>query len=599
MPKEIFAAESEKFKPPPPMVTWLRKQIEELPWQRVTRQKVTQSFTHVKEITFPPLTANKETGGPLVIEAKISGHAIHRIYVDGGSSMEKKQGQAPERAKAIHVEVQKLVEAGILREVYYHDWLSNPVMVKKHDGNVCGLHRLNKACPQDCYPISEIDWNVESLCGYPFKCFMDAYKGYHQIQMVEQDEKKTAFHTTHGCSFDDQKGHSPDTGLFCESSVAGSRAKLYPNGKASHGTSLRRQEVAQILPGEHNITYRSWTSVKGQILADFLVEKPDNALPKASVIETPQEPWTLFNNGSSCVDGSGTGLILTSPEGMEFTYALRFQFITSNNEAEYEALIAGLRIVPQMRVHNIHVSVDSKLVANQVLGTYVAKEENMVKCLEKTKSLISGFANFSISQVPRSKNKKADALSKIASTSFAHLSKQVLVEVLKEKSIQEEVATVVEEEGQTWMTPIMQYLKDGTFPGDRKEARKLRIKDRQYELLEGVLYRRSFLVLDHSKRIIMPTYCTAVVDAIHNNEELRLNLDLLEEQRECATIPEAKEKLKMIKYYNTRVHGVTFRPGDFVYRSNEANHAMEGESLVRSGKDPTRSPKHSEMKLTS
>ncbi|GKB62968.1 hypothetical protein Tco_0919154 [Tanacetum coccineum] len=77
---------------------------------------------------------------------------------------------------------------------------------------------------------------------------------------------------------------------------------------------------------------------------------------------------------------------------------------------------------------------------------------------------------------------------------FAHLSKQVLVEVLKKKSIQEEeVATVVEEEGPTWMTPIIEYLKDGALPHDRKEASKLRIKARQYELLEGVLYRRSFL----------------------------------------------------------------------------------------------------------
>ncbi|GKD96069.1 reverse transcriptase domain-containing protein [Tanacetum coccineum] len=170
------------------------------------------------------------------------------------------------------------------------------------------------------------------------------------------------------------------------------------------------------------------------------------------------------------------------------------EFTASNNEAEYKALIAGLRIAAQMGVHNLHVSVDSKLVANQVLGTYIAKEENMVKYLEKDKNLINDFANFSISQVPRSKNKKADALSEIASTSFAHLSKQVLVEVLKEKSIQEkEVATVVEEEGPTWMTPIVEYLRDGTLPDDKKEASKLRIKARQYELVEGVLYIRSFL----------------------------------------------------------------------------------------------------------
>ncbi|GJX26961.1 reverse transcriptase domain-containing protein [Tanacetum coccineum] len=228
-----------------------------------------------------------------------------------------------------------------------------------------------------------------------------------------------------------------------------------------------RLQKWSVMLGEHNITYRPRTSVKGQILKDFLVEKPDESSSDTPMVEVPQEPWTLFMVGSS--DGSAVGLILTSPEGTEFTYALRFQFTASNNEAEYEALIAGLRIAAQMGVRNVHVSVDSKLVAIQVLGTYVGKEENMVKYLEKTKSLISGFVNFSISQVPRSKNKKANALSKIASTSFPHLSKQVLVEILKEKSIQEgEVATVVEEEGPTWMTLIMEYLKDGTLSGDRK-----------------------------------------------------------------------------------------------------------------------------------
>ncbi|GJR84394.1 reverse transcriptase domain-containing protein [Tanacetum coccineum] len=57
------------------------------------------------------------------------------------------------------------------------------------------------------------------------------------------------------------------------------------------------------------------TSVKGRILADFLVEKPNEAPPDMSVVETPQEPWTLFMDRSSCVDGSDAGLILTSPEG--------------------------------------------------------------------------------------------------------------------------------------------------------------------------------------------------------------------------------------------------------------------------------------------
>ncbi|GJR15762.1 reverse transcriptase domain-containing protein [Tanacetum coccineum] len=129
--------------------------------------------------------------------------AEHRLNVREGCQLvrQKKRGQAAERNVAINEEVNKLVAAGIMREVYYHDWLSNPVMVKKHDDSwrMCvDFKDLNKACPKDGYPLPEIDWKVESLCGFPFKCFLDAYKGYHQIQMAEEDEEKTAFITNQG-----------------------------------------------------------------------------------------------------------------------------------------------------------------------------------------------------------------------------------------------------------------------------------------------------------------------------------------------------------------------------------------------------------------
>ncbi|GJS31147.1 hypothetical protein Tco_0491767 [Tanacetum coccineum] len=171
------------------------------------------------------------------------------------------------------------------------------------------------------------------------------------------------------------------------------------------------------------------------------------------------------------------------------------------------------------------------------------------------------------------------------------------------------------------MTPIIEYLRDGTLPGDRKEASKLHIKARQYELLEGILYKRSFLKpclrsigplqadyvireiyegsctwVKESRhawaketgirtevvipvKIRMPTYRTAAVDIVHNDEELRLNLDLLEEKRERTAICEAKAKMKLTKYYNARVRGVAFRPVDFVYRSNDASLAAAGGKL--------------------
>ncbi|GJX64686.1 reverse transcriptase domain-containing protein [Tanacetum coccineum] len=233
------------------------------------------------------------------------------------------------------------------------------------------------------------------------------------------------------------------------------------------------KRLRSIILGEHNITYRPQTSVKGQILADFLVEKPEEASADMSEKEAPQEPWTLSMDGSTCIDSLGAGMILTSPDGEEFTYALRFQFTASNNEAEYKALLAGLHITTQMGVRNVQVSVDSKLVENQVLRTYIAKKEDMIKYLEK-----------------------------------------VLVEVLQEKSIQEkEVAAVVEEEGPTWMTPITEYLKDGVLPDDKKEANKLRIKARQYELMDGILYRRSFL--RSWLRCVGPLQADYVIREIH------------------------------------------------------------------------------------
>ncbi|GJY63652.1 reverse transcriptase domain-containing protein [Tanacetum coccineum] len=246
----------------------------------------------------------------------------------------------------------------------------------------------------------------------------------------------------------------------------------------------------------YDIQYRPRTAIKGQILADFIVERPEEESPDELMAEPEAlpEPWTLFTDGSSCVDGSGAGLILTNPEGAEFTYAMRFRFEATNNEAEYEALIAGLRIAEQMGVKNLQANVDSRLVANQVNGFYTAKESGMVQYLNKVKTLTKSFKEFSIKQIPRSENKKADALSKIASTSFAHLNKQVLVEELKEKSINEkEILDVVQEEGNTWMTPIREYLTKEILPEDKKKARAVRRKAVRYAMINGTLYKKSFL----------------------------------------------------------------------------------------------------------
>ncbi|XP_071695423.1 uncharacterized protein [Rutidosis leptorrhynchoides] len=110
--------------------------------------------------------------------------AEHRLNANPSMTpvRQKKRGMAPERSAFLRNEVEKLVQADILQEVKYQTWVANPVLVKKANGSwwMCvDFKHINKACPKDNYPLPEIDWKVESLAGFRFKCFLDVYKGYH------------------------------------------------------------------------------------------------------------------------------------------------------------------------------------------------------------------------------------------------------------------------------------------------------------------------------------------------------------------------------------------------------------------------------------
>ncbi|GJU33088.1 reverse transcriptase domain-containing protein [Tanacetum coccineum] len=202
----------------------------------------------------------------------------------------------------------------------------------------------------------------------------------------------------------------------------------------------------------YNITYEPRNAMKGQVLVDFLSEAHVGTsteeffrLPAKFPNKDDVEKWTLFTDGASNSKGSGVGLVLVSLSGVEFTYALRLNFTSTNNEAEYEALLAGLRMARKIKVRNIDVKVDSKLVASQINGSYVASSTNMIKYLATTKECIAEFETFDIQNIPKNLNQKADILSKLATYAFDHLTKKVLVEVLAERlTDRKEVATIVE-----------------------------------------------------------------------------------------------------------------------------------------------------------
>ncbi|GKF55333.1 hypothetical protein Tco_0165673, partial [Tanacetum coccineum] len=111
---------------------------------------------------------------------------------------QKRRVFCSERSQVVTQKVAEWLKAGIVRPVKYPTWISNPILVKKGDGSwrMCiDFKNINAACPKDYYPLPEIDSKIESVMGFPLKCFLDAYKGYHQVQMAEEDEEKTAFYT--------------------------------------------------------------------------------------------------------------------------------------------------------------------------------------------------------------------------------------------------------------------------------------------------------------------------------------------------------------------------------------------------------------------
>ena len=129
---------------------------------------------------------------------------------------------------------------------------------------------------------------------------------------------------------------------------------------------------------EFDIRYKPKTTVKGQVLANFVMEFTPTELAQTTHAKDDLPIWKLSVDGASNAQGSRAGLILTSPEGINIEYELRFGFHASNNEAEYKAVIAGLNLAHSLEVDQLEVYSDSQLVVRQIENTYEAKSERMI-----------------------------------------------------------------------------------------------------------------------------------------------------------------------------------------------------------------------------
>ncbi|RDX73535.1 Retrovirus-related Pol polyprotein, partial [Mucuna pruriens] len=172
---------------------------------------------------------------------------------------------------------------------------------------------------------------------------------------------------------------------------------------------LAGQMVAwSIQLSEFDIVFESRGHVKAQAIADFLVE----LAPEGRREEEGE--WYLSVDGSSNHIGSGAGIILEGPTGVLIEQSLHFEFKASNNQAEYEALLVGMKLAQELGTKKLMAKSDSKLVTRQINGEYQAKDPQLAKYRDRAAAMASSFDSFILLHVPRDQNERADLLEKLA-----------------------------------------------------------------------------------------------------------------------------------------------------------------------------------------
>ncbi|XP_057444150.1 uncharacterized protein LOC130736328 [Lotus japonicus] len=235
---------------------------------------------------------------------------------------------------------------------------------------------------------------------------------------------------------------------------------------------------------EYGLQYDKRGKVGAQALADFVVELTPE------VGERVNTQWMLFVDGSSNENGSEAGITLQGPGELVLEQSLRFQFKASNNQAEYEALIAGLKLAIEVQIDSLLVRTDSLLVANQVNEVFQVKEPAWIKYLERVRLLMGRLREVMVEFVPRTQNQRADALAKLASTQKPGNNRSVIQETLANPNIEGELVASVDRQ-ETWMDPIVDILAR-ELSGVVKYTKEQRREAGHYTLLDGTLFRRGF-----------------------------------------------------------------------------------------------------------
>jgi len=211
---------------------------------------------------------------------------------------------------------------------------------------------------------------------------------------------------------------------------------------------------------EFDLRYESAKAIKGQVMADFVTQH----CGMSGALEIV--PWTLFFDGSTCDRGAGIGIVLISPQGKKYEFSLPIVATSTNNQAEYQALIKGLELLKEVHADAVEIFGDSMLVINQLAGSYECRSEVLITYYERSMQLLKEFKDFRLEHVSRLHNEEANRLAQHAS------GYQPILNALSAIS------------ADNWRGEIMDYLRNPS----KKVERHVRFQATKYVLLEDELY---------------------------------------------------------------------------------------------------------------
>ncbi|KAJ4966414.1 hypothetical protein NE237_018263 [Protea cynaroides] len=463
--------------------------------------------------------------------------------------------QASEEKKAQPVDEDfKIINLGFLEVTKYPEWLENVVIVPKKDGRlrVCIDYRnLNKVSPKDDFPLPKIEILVDNTANHALLSFMDGFSGYNQIKMAPKNKEKTIFITDWGtyCYIvmpfglknagatyqriatkilhdlvhkevevyvDDmivksftREGHIPTLRKFFER-IKQYKLRLNPQKCAFGviaGKTLGRLSRWLLLLFEFDITYTTQKSIKGSVIIEHLSALPvednlrhfEDVFSDEEVYTTQEEwkndTWIMFFDGAANHMGYGAGVLFIDPEGAFEPFLFRLEFDCTNNIAEYEACIMGLKAALAIGVSRLKVYGDSSIVIYHVRGDWKTKDGKLVPYQQCAITLAQKFRQIEFDYSPRDTNKYVDALAALASMigndSLGRIKPLIIEKRVRHVHLEEVNALTIDV--RPWFAPIIDFIKERKYPveatiGERKSLRRYAS---QFILCEDILYKRS------------------------------------------------------------------------------------------------------------